>query len=78
MPEDLVRKAWTVGNYKTFGELQQSPSEESLEYDIIIYNQNNIIDIITEVENSVDLIQHYLSADNVCAGSEFDDNNVIE
>ena len=78
MPEALVRKAWTVGNYKTFEELLQSPCEELSEHDIIIYNQNNIIGIITEVENSVDLIQHYLAADNVYADSEFDDNNVIE
>ena len=52
VPEALVRKAWTVGNYKTFEELQQSPSarEESSEHVIIIYNKNIIIDIITEVE----------------------------
>jgi len=58
--------------------LQQSPSEESSEHDIVIYNQNNIVDIIAEVENSSDLIQHYLAADNIYADSEFDDNNVIE
>jgi len=78
VPEDLVRKAWTVGNYKTFEELQQSPGEESSENDIVIYNQNNIIEIIAEVENSDDLIQHYLAADNVYTDSEFDDNNVME
>ena len=78
VPEDLVRKAWTVGNYKTFEELQQSPGEESSENDIVIYNQNNIVEIIAEVENSDDLIQHYLAADNVYTDSEFDDNNVME
>ena len=78
VPEELVRKAWTVGNYKTFEELQQSPGEESSENDIVIYNQNNIVEIIAEVENSDDLIQHYLAADNVYTDSEFDDNNVME
>ena len=73
VPEDLVRKAWTVGNYKTFEESQQSPGEESF-----IYNQNNIVEIIAEVENSDDLIQHYLAADNVHTDSEFDDENVME
>ena len=78
VPEALVRKAWTVGNYKTFNELQKSPRKKLSEHDIIIYNQNNIINIITELENSADLIQHYLAADNVCANSEFDNNNIIE
>ena len=77
MPEALVRKAWTVGNYKTFEELQQSPNEESSEHDIVIHDQNNIVNIIAEVQNSDELIQHYLAADNVYADSEFDDNNVI-
>ena len=60
---------------QTFEELQQSTGEESSEHDIVIYNQNNIIDIIAEVENSVDFI---IAADNVYIDSEFDDNNVIE
>ena len=77
VPEALVRKAWTVGNYKTFEELQQSPNEESSEHDIVIHDQNNIVNIIAEVQNSDELIQHYLAADNVYADSEFDDNNVI-
>ena len=41
-------------------------------------NNKDIIDIITKVEKSVDLIQHYLAADNVYADGEFDDNNVVE
>ena len=78
VPEALVRKAWTVGNYKTFEELQQSPGKESSEHNIIIYDQNNIVDIITECENSSVLIQQYLAPDNVYADGEFDDNNVAE
>ena len=58
--------------------MQQSPSEELSEHDIIIYNQNNIIDIIIEVKNFVDLIQHYLTVDNVYTNCEFDNKNVIE
>ena len=76
--EALVRKAWSVGNYKTFEELQPFPSEESSEHHFIICNQNNIIEIITEEENSVYLIQHNLADDNVYADCEFDDDNVFE
>ena len=78
VPEALVRKAWTVGNYKTFEELQTSHSDESSENDIIIYDQKNIVNVISEVENSSDLIQHYLAPDSIYADSEFNDNNVVE
>jgi len=78
VPEALVRKAWTVGNYKTFEELQKASGEESSDNDIIIYDQSNIVNIIAECENSSVLIQQYLSPDNVYADGEFDDNNVAE
>ena len=45
-------------------------------------NNNNknmdIAGIIAEVENSSDLIQHYLAAGNSCADSEFDNSSVIK
>ena len=78
VPEALVRKAWTVANYKTFEELQKAHGEESQDNDIIIYEQNNIVDIIAECENSSVLIEQYLSPDNVYADGEFDDDNIVE
>ena len=78
MPEALVQKAYTVANYKTFEKLQKAHGEESLDNDIIIYEQNNIVDIIAECENSSVLIEQYLSPDNVYADGEFDDDNIVE
>ena len=78
MPKALVWKAWTIGNYKTFEELQKLYSDESSEHDIVINDQNTIVNVITKVENSSDLIQHYLAPDNIYADSEFDDNNVFK
>ena len=57
--------------------MQQSPNEESLEQDIAIYDENTIIDIIGQVQNCDELLEHYLATDNAYADGEFDDNNVI-
>ena len=67
----------TTGNCKTFQELQQLSSKESSDYSIVICNQNNIASIIVEVENSSNLIQHCPATRNVCADSEFGNNNTI-
>ena len=58
--------------------MQKLPSNESSDYKIAIHNENNIVDIVVTVENSSNLIQHYLAPDNVCADSELDNNNVVE
>ena len=44
-------------------------NDESSDHKITVYDQNNIVNVIAEVENSSDLIQHYLTPDNVHANS---------
>ena len=46
--------------------------------EITNYDENKIIDAIMQVENHKDFLQHYLTADNVYADSEFCDSNLID
>ena len=62
----------------TFEELQKQRSYESLSNEIVNYDQNKIIDAITQATNNEDLLQHYLAADNTYADSEFCDGNVLD
>ena len=52
----------------TFEELQTRRSYESSSNEIANYDQNKIIEAITQVTNNEDLLQHYLAADNTYAG----------
>ena len=42
------------------------------------YDQNEMIEAITQVTANKDVLQHFLAADNVYADSEFCDNNVFD
>ena len=78
VPEDLVKKAWVIGNYAPFNKLQSKGGNEIMIQEIINYNKNKIIGAIMQVEDHEDFLQHYLVADNVHVDSEFCNSNVIE
>ena len=67
-----MRKAWIVCNYKAF---EECPSSQ---HEVINYNQNQLVDAITEATIDDELLQHYFAMDNVYADGEFDKSNVFE
>ena len=66
-----------MGNYVAFEKLQKQDIHESISNEIVNYDQNEMIEAITQATSNEDVSQHFLAADNVYADSEFCDNNVF-
>ena len=78
VPEALVKKAWITANYVEFEKLQKEDISNSMSSEITNYDQNDLMEEITQATSDEDLLQHFLAADNVYADSEFCDDNVLD
>ena len=71
------KKPWVAGNYTEFETLQTQDIYESISNEIANYDQNEMIEVITQAMSNEDVLQHFLAVDNVYTDSEFCNNNVF-
>ena len=74
--ESLTTKAWKVSNHKNYEDIQKA-SENMWQTEIVDLNEDDIVESMIGMASSIELVEHYLVADNSHPDDEFDDDNVF-